>query len=347
MADNFTMPGLNTTYVPTLHEGLLIAYVRNPAKFPINKYINVRKVDKMIGYYTKFQNQDQARVLNSPSNYEWVDGSDAPTIQDGNDPFEFKAWNAHRYAYTKQLGYLGVGQAQWDLINQAATFSVMKGMTNRSYRVAKTISTSGNYLAANVFNASSGSSGGATWGNATSTTPAIRKSVMNAAIAIQKATNAAVEFNDLYLVMNPDTALVVATSQEFIDFLKQNPTSIQLWQGDEQFLKYNIPTRLFGLNVVVDDTVYNSSQPSATVSESASPAYTFPDNTAVLLCKQNAVQSGIGSSFATMEVFAYQDFETFIYADSENQRYNLQVVENVDDSFLWAPESGALINTNA
>jgi hypothetical protein len=345
MTENFVFPGGGqTTYVPTLHQDILVAYVRNPAKFPIVRYTGVRKVDKMRGYFVKFQNSDQARVINSPQQYFWQDSADAPTVQDGNDAYDFHQFSAKRYAYTKQIGYLGAEQAAWDLLGQATMFSVMKGMTNRSYRVHQTITNSANYPAANVSNASV--SGGATWANATSTTPAIRKSVMAAAIQIEKSTLGAVQFQDLHLVFNPSNAQTVATAAEYIDWFKQNIISLPAWEGQEQFIKYNIPGNLFGLTVVVDDTVYCSDIPNL-ANTTNTDSFSFPNNVAVLLSKFQGIASGVGSSFSTFELFAYQDFETYLYADAKNQRYDLQIVENVDDSFLLAPESGALINTNS
>jgi hypothetical protein len=345
MASNFVFPGGGqTTYVPTLHQDILVAYVRDPNKFPINIYTGFRKVDKMRGYYVKFQNSDQARSINSPQQYFWADGADAPQIQDGNDPYEFLSFNCKRYGYTKQIGMLGAEQAAWDLMGQATIFSVMKGMTNRSVRVANTLTTAGNYAATNQGNASS--IGGATWGNATSTTPAIRKSVMTAAIEIGQQTLGAVGFNNLHCVINPNTAKVVMSSSEVIDFFKQSVSSLPIWEGQEQFIKYGIPENMFGIRWVVDDTVKVTDVPNLALAQNTT-VFTWPDNVAVILSKFQDIPSSVGASFSTFEIFGYQDFETYVYNDAKNQRYDLQIIENVDDSFLLAPESGYLINTNS
>jgi hypothetical protein len=340
----YVFPGGTTTYVPTLHDQLLVAFVRNPAKFPIVKYTGFRKVDKMKGYFPVFQNSDQARSINSPQQYFWQDGGDAPTVQDGNDPYDFQEFNCKRYAYTKQIGWLASEQAQWDLMGQASIFSTMKGMTNRSLRVATTLTTAANYPAANQGNASS--IGGATWTNATDTTPAIRKSVLTAMIQIGKSTLGSVDGSQLYIVINPNTAKTVATSQEVIDFFKQSPYSMPAWMGQDQFIKYGIPEFMFGVNWVVDDTVYCSDVPNLSNSSNTT-VFTWPDNVAVLLSKFQDIDSGVGSSFSTFEIFGYQDFEVEVFSDPKNRRYDLQVIENVDDSFVLAPASGYLINTNA
>jgi len=340
MADNFTFPGGGTqTYVPQLHGDLIVEYSRNPAKFPINRYINVRKVDKMLGYYVQMRNDGQARFVNE-QDVLWPDGNDAPVLNYGTDEFDFKSYACVRRAYTARLGYLGVDQAAWYILAQQARFKAQLGMTHRSKRVASTLTTSANW-GGNVGNAST--LGGATWAAATSATPAIRSSIMKALINVQLATLASVDMHDYYLVFNPNTAKVVATSQEWIDFIKQSPESINIWKGEAQYSKYNIPEQLFGINAVVDDTVYNS----AGVNQTPTFSYTFPDNVAVLLTKQQAVQPSAGAAFSTFELFAYQEFETFVYNDVVNRRYDLQVVENVADNFVFAPSSGYMINTNS
>ena len=339
---NYTFPGGGqNTYVPTLHEEIIVEFSRNPAAFPINKYINLRKVDKMKGYYVAMKNDGQGRFVNS-SDVIWPDGNDAPELTYGNDQFEFPQFSCVRYGYVKRYGYLATEQAAWDLLEQGARMLAQDGMTHRSRRVHTTLTTTGNW-GSSFYDAST--LGGGVWSSATSTNPYIRSSLMQAAINIQKATYSAVQLSDLYVVMNPNSAKLVATSQEFIDFLKQNPVALSIWQGQEQFAKYNLPEQLFGLNVVVDDTVYNSALPGQT----ASFSFSFPDNYVCLLTKQQAIKPAAGGAFSTMELFVYKDFEPFIYNDNRNRRYELQLEENIDDSVnaLIAPQSGALIDIAA
>lgn len=342
MSDNYSFPGNNTSYVPQLHGDLIVEFSRNPAKFAINRYCNVRKVDKQKGYFVRMRNDAQNRVVNSPQHYVWPDGNDAPVLTDGNDGFEFPQFNCVRYAYTKRLGYLGVEQASWDLMSQASRLLAMQGMTARSYRVAKTLTTSSNYPTANLVAAVA--DGGATWANATSTLPSIRKTITKAAVVIQQATLGVVMLSDLYVVFNPNTARIVMSSQEMIDYLKQSPDALSIWEGPNEWnSRFGVPPRLFGMNVVVDDTVYNSTNAGVTAVQN----YTIPDNVAIVVTKQQAIAPSAGTSFSTFELFAYEEFSTYVQNDVFNRRYDLQVVEDVDDSQLFAPTSGAYISTNA
>lgn len=341
MATNYTFPGGVNSYVPTLHQELIVEFSRNPAAFPITKYVNLRKTDKQLGYYISMRNDGQGRIVNTNDSV-WPDGNDAPETLYGNDQFEYPAFSCIRRAYVKRYGYLGVDQGAWDLLDQGSRMLAQDAMTNRTYRIHQTLTTSGNW--GSNYNTAT-SLGGGVWGSASSTNPYIRTSLMAAVNTILKTTYGAVGYKDLYVVMNPNTAKVVATSQEFIDFLKQNPTSLPIWEGTAQFQRYNLPEMLFGLNVVVDDTSYNSSLPTATPSFN----FTFPDNFALIVSKQQAIKPSAGGAFSTFELFCYQDLETFVYNDVRNRRYELQVIENVDDSVngLIAPTSGFLISTNS
>jgi hypothetical protein len=340
MAQSYVFPGNNNTYVPTLHSELIVEFTRNPASFPILSYINVRKVDKQRGYYIRMLNDNQGRY-NNDSDSIWPDGNDAPVSLSSNDEFTYPPFECFRRNYSKRYGYLACDQGAWDVLDQGARMLAMDGMTARSRRLHVTLTTGANWGA----NSSTATAlGGGVWSAATSVLPFIRSTIMQAGINIQKATYSDVQLKDLYCVINPNTAKVIATSAEYIDFMKQSPVNLPIWMGQEQFSKYNIPTSLFGVNMIVDDTVYNSAIPGAP----AVFAFSLPDNTALLLSKKQGIQPSAGGSFSTVEMFTYQDMEPFVYNDVKNRRYDLQLVENCDTSVnvIVAPQSGYLIATN-
>src|ERR1019366_9447453 len=118
MTQPFTFPGGQTTYVPTLHSDIIVEYTRNPAAFPITKYIQTRKVDKMRGYYIRMLNDNQGRYINEQDSI-WADGNDAPELYTGNDEFTFPPFECVRHNYAKRLGYLSVEQSGgWDILSQ-------------------------------------------------------------------------------------------------------------------------------------------------------------------------------------------------------------------------------------
>lgn len=341
MANNYVFPGGVSTYVPSLSADLVVEFSRNPNKFPIAQYIDYRIVDKQKGYYVRMQNNTQAMVIDSTDNL-WADGADSPKIIDGNDEFTFPQFTCVRRRLPKMLGQLAVDQGGWDILDQSARLLAMQVITARCLRIHSTLTTSANW-GSNYATATT--AGGGTWATASSTAPYIRKSLAYAQIAIEQATLGTVSAGDLYLVMNPNTAKIVATGGEFLDFVKQNPTSIGIWENSPQFRLYGIPDNLMGLRVIVDNTVYTSSVPGT----AATLNFTFPDGYACLLSKQKAVNSQAGASFSTYSAFLYEDLITEVFNDVENRRYKVFVTENIDDSAqaLVAPQSGYLLNIAA
>lgn len=341
MANSYVFPGGVSTYVPSLSADLVVEFSRNPKAFPAAEYIDYRIVDKQKGYYLKMLNDGQARVINDTDNV-WADGNDSPHIDDGNDEFTFPEYSCIRRRLPKMLGQLSVDQAGWSLLDQAARFLAQQIMTARVKRIHSTLTTSAtwgsNYATATT-------AGGGTWANSSSTNNYIRKSLAYAQIAIEQATFGVVRSGDLFLVINPNTAKAIATNGEFLDFVKQNPTAIGIWENQPQFRLYGIPEQLMGLRVIVDNTVYNSAAPAAT----ASLAFTLSDSYAILMSKPKSVNSAAGSSFSTFSAFLYEDMVTEVFNDPENRRYKVYVTENIDDSSraLVSSSSGFLIKIDS
>ena len=339
MASSFTYFGNNTSYQPRLHD-LTIAYVRNPANFAVNKFLSIKKTDQQIGLYWNYANDSQNRFVDADYSL-WPDGQNVPDLTyEPNDPFDFLQFACQRYVYTRKYGMLGVQQADFqDVLGMGSQFLANQAAVNRSARIYSTLTTSASWPSANVATATA--LGGGLWGNATSVAPYIKKSINTAMTNIQKQTNAAIALSDFYLIVNPDTATLISSTQELIDQLKQSPITYDVWTGSANFSQFNLPDHLYGLNVVVDATVMNTSLPG----QADSFSYCMPDNFAVIVTKQNAVNSGGGPSFGTCVLWTFQDMETFLVTDVENQIYKLRVSENSDTSknLLVAPASGQLI----
>lgn len=336
MAQTYVFPGNNTTYVPSLSLDIQVEFTRK--EFPINRYVNVRKVDKEVGYYTQMRNDNQVRFT-SPAQFVWADGADAPQVLGtGTDSFIFAPYSTNRYAYVSRLGYLSVEQGSWDILGQATRMRSSQGMTARSARVATAISLSTNYPTANYSATATALAGGA-WSAATSAAPYIKKSILNMVKQIVLATNGVVQAKDLRVVFNPTTANIVSESQEFIDFLKQSPDSMAIFDGDNFNSRFGLPASLYGVELVVDDTVYIS---TAVGAATQTPTFTIADNVAVVLTKQNAISSSAGSAFSTFEILEYSPFEVFVYNDVLNRRYDAQVIENACEQ-TFAGQSGYLI----
>lgn len=344
MTQNFVFPGGLDTYVPSLTEGLIVEYSRNPNQFPAVKYIDYHQVDKQKGYWINLQNQVQSMVLNATDGI-WADGGDRQFVDQGNDPFDFPQYKCVRRSLGRRLGLLSIQQAgSWDILGQHARTLSQQMMVARVKRMHTTLTTSANW--GNNY-ATSTTAGGGTWANATAALPYIRTGLIYAQIAITKATNSVVQSKDLYLVLNPNAAKTLATSQEFLVFLEQNVHSLPIWEANsDQFRLYGLPPFFMGLQIVVDDTVANTGPPGMAVS--ATNSFTLSDSYAILMSKQKAVTGG-GSSYSTFSPFLYEDFNVETFQDPENRLVKLSVSENIDDSSnaLVAPQSGFLIKIDS
>lgn len=347
MANSFVFPMGQNSYVPSLSSDLVVEYSRNPDKFPLAQYCDYRVVDKQVGYWVRMQNNTQVMVLNDNDNL-FADGSDSPKIIDGNDEFTFPGYKCVRRRLPKMLGNLAIEQGAWDILGQAARLSAMQLMTARVKRIHSVLTTSGNWAlpGASTSNyATATTAGGGTWSSASATNTYIRNSIIYARIKIEQATLGTVTGKDLFLVVNPNVAKVIATSQEFLNFVSQNPTAIQIWENSEQFQLYGLPDNLFGIRCIVDNTVYNSAYPAS----NASLGFTLSDSYAVILSKQKAVNSAAGGAFSTFSPFLFEDMVVEVFNDPENRRTKVFVTENIDDTAnaLVSPNSGYLIKVDS
>lgn len=339
---NFVFPGSSDTYVPTLSADLVISFSRNPNKFPLNQYIDYRPVTKMKGLWTLVNNDGGGRVLNSTDNV-WADGSLSPSIVNGNTAFTFPEYTCTRRRLPKTIGNLAIEQGGFDVLGLEARKLAMQMMTARVLRCHTTLTTPANW-GSNY--STSTNLGAGPWASATATNSYIRKSLATAQIAIEQQTYGSVSAGDLYLIMNPTTAAAVATSQEYLNFVAQNPVSIPIWENQKQFRLYGIPDQLMGLNVIVDNTSYSNS--AITYNPSATLNFTFPSNYALLMTKQKAINQG-ETAFSTFSPFLYEEFITEQFQEPEHRLTKVYVTESIDDSAaaLVAPQSGYLINIAA
>lgn len=338
MTQPFSFPGGVNTYIPGLSTDLSVIFLRS--EYPINRYIARRKVPRQKDYYRVMKNDNQVRAIR-PQDFYWADGNDAPMLTDGNDQFTYQPYYAKRYAYTSQLGYLGVEQGAWDVLGETSQFRMAQGMTARSARVATAITTSSNYPTANYAATAGAIPNGGAWSSATSTNPYILITIQYMQNKIMQATNGTVKPKDLWIVMNPTTAQIARKSQEFLDYLKQSPEALNIFKGDNYNQTWGLPEMVYGSHLCVDDTVMTQS--AVNTDSTYTPQYTIPDNAVILLSKIDAITPAVGSSFSTFTLLEFTPgFEVNVLNDVKNRRYDVQIVENCAEQVL-AGQSGFLV----
>lgn len=342
MADNYIFPNNQSVFVPTLSTQLQVDYTRNVNSFPILRYVDITPTEKTKGYYVKFKAEDQARAVHVPNDFVWAPGSDRPRGTWNNEMFEFQQYSCVRYNYPFRIGWLEEQQAAWDLLSKETSHKAAQAMTCRAIRIANLLTTSANWPAASTATATA--LGGGTWDDATATNPYILKSILAAVNLIVTSTNGAVQYEDLRLVFSPTVAALVRESEEFIDFIKQQPSSPAIWSRDNfNNGRYGLPPYIYGLEVVVDDTVEVTTPPVIGSAAATNRAFVWPAASAAIVTKKR-MSTGDGSTYSTATLFSYSPDEMAVevFNDAVNRVYLGGVTENTAE-VLVAPESGFLI----
>lgn len=326
--------GLNT-FIPTFSPAtgqIQIEFTRSVNKFPLTRYSQIVPVQAMAGYYLAMDEEETARVVQTQDQL-WPLGEDRPTGI--NSDFDFKSFACARYQSSFHIPQETARQAQWDIVASHARIAAAKMMTHRGVRLATTITTIGSYAADYSGGSYSASSGVGYYNNATKLMNSdladsgdqVQKLFRTAAEKIVQATNAAVSPSDICAVMNPTTARIIASTEGVRDYVKNYPAAFNFLQGDAQFATYGLPSQLFGVQVVVDDTVRVTNRKGSTKATSffygdaSAPAIAF-------VSRPGGLVGNEGPSFSSLTIFAYEDMTVETLDDPWNRRVKGSVTDN-------------------
>lgn len=332
---SYVFPGGSNVYVPSFEAtGMVVNFVRDPSTFHLNDYAGVRKVDKDSGYYLSLKSEEAARIINSNGEDQaWYDGSEARTGETDTESHQFSSYNCKRYQYPFTLGYKAVQQAAWDIIGEHAKIAAQKAMTLRTIRTLNALKTALWGLNTNTATAL----GGGKWNVATTSTPYIRIGLGAAVQKVIRSTNGAVRLKDLSLVISPALAYDMSATDEIANYVKSSPFSYGSLTYDENFQVYGLPSILYGVKLIVEDTVQVTTKKGATRSDSFGLAATD----AYLVAKD--VNAGATSPFNTLTIFEYESFTTEVLDEPKNRRTLGRVVEDSAE-VVTAPASGFYIS---
>jgi hypothetical protein len=197
------------TFLPTA-TGQVIAYVRNPADFALNRYCQlVNSPDSPVGFYYRLDRDNPVRVV-TDAEFRWPDGKPAPTGHHNLSNFEMDTFRCERYAFPWTLGEETVENARrngsLDPITIESKNKASQAMTLRTKNVISTLETTGNWPTGHTDTATN--VGGGKWDVGTSTAPYFKKSVLEAARRIIQATNNTVKLTDLRLILSDRKSVV-------------------------------------------------------------------------------------------------------------------------------------------
>jgi len=336
--------------------GEVIAYIRRPEMFPLNRYVQYVPAPQPVGVYSLLGRDEMIRIV-SDGEFDFADGDEAPQGVYNQVPFFTQEFACKRRAYPWRLGHIAIETADrgrlWKPKIAHMQMALSKAMTNRSNRVISLI-TGNNYGTSHTATAKvlNGSTATGTWSVASSDPASteylnIWKSLMAAAKTIHLDTNGVVQPTDLRVLVGPDDAIAVSQAPELVDYVKQQPSAVQLVEGgwDPQYTKWGLPRSYKGFEFVVEDSPIVDVRPNvagltnvadplhpveaAVTTGAAGRHYMWPKGTAIMCSRIGALDGEYGApSFSTLQVFHYGGLlEVKAFDDPQNERIKGRVQE--------------------
>jgi len=286
---------------------MVIDFARNLNKFGVNRYVQVVPVKKVAGYYQEMTIEEAGRIQYTDlRNFVWYDAQPAPEGNDGTEKFEFKPFECTRYAFPFLLGDLMIEQASWNILAQHASIKSRQAMTARTQLAINELTNTANYAASHRLNVTTITGNTGNWAQSTTARQDIKRSLNTAAELILDDTLAAVELDDLVVVINSALAADLAQTQEIVDYIKGSPDALAQVKGElpGSNTMYGLPDKLYGFPIVVEKTRKITTKKGATTSRSQVLAKATPF---MVARPGGLVGVADAPNFSTCVVFAYAD----------------------------------------
>lgn len=344
------LPGAYNVFVPNARSSgnLFVDFSRNINDFACLRYCQPVPVQQAVGLWYQMGLDQRARVTDDDAaKYLWADGTPRPRDQSNDEYFEEKSFRCERRSYSSVIGKMTSEQAAWDEIDRRSRMLAQQAMTIRTNSIISKMIDSTQYPANHVADLSvDGTIPGVVgnWAESTTARMAIRRSLNHIKNTITLATRAAVNSDDLVLVMSPDTAEQVAVSQEIVEMIKESIVGLHYLKASENFPKdsYGLPPRLYNTEVIIEKTVKVTSQ-RGLLTQTAE--YVMPAGTVLVAHKPNSLE-GVegGRSFSTCSIHIYRDDDLTVETDDVrwDRLTNVAVTDNFDVN-MTAPITGFLL----
>lgn len=335
------LPGQSNTYIRN-HEAtdkLVIHYSRDPKKFPLNRYIQMKEVSKDSGYYLQITAEEAGRIVGGNLNeFVWPDGADRPVRNAGWEQFRYEDYRTQRFDFDYTIGYKSEKQADWDIRATGAATKAQQAMTARTKAVHVVLAATGNWDATHVKDVSTITGNTGSWELSTTQRSDIKRSLNFASNLIRRDTLAVVRKEDMMLVMGPVTAQRVGESQEIRDYIKGSEDAWKEVVNQEgRYSEYGLPNSIYGYEVVVEDSVVVTSARGATVVR----ADVIADGTVYMLARPGGLVATVesGPSWSTCMLFMYEEMTVETFDSDEDRRTCGHVVEDFAP-VMTSPVSG-------
>ena len=322
---------------------MVIDFARNINKFAVNKYCQTIPVKKVAGYYLEMTIEEAGRLLYPTlENFVWYDGQPAPEGNDATEKFEYKPFQTVRYAYPFLLGDLTIDQASWNILAQHASIKSRQAMTARTQLAITQLTTAANYAATHRIDVTTVAGNTGNWEQSTTARQDIKRTLHVAAEIILDDTLAAIELDDLMIVMSSSLAARISECQEIVDYIKGSPDALAQVKGELPGTNtmYGLPDKLYGFPIVVEKTRKVTTKKGQATARSAILANATP-----FMCARPGALVGVADApnFSTCCFFVLEEMTVETLRDAPNRRTQGRVVENLVAKMV-APASGILFS---
>lgn len=321
----------SNTYVPSPKAtgGMLVGYSRNIDKFPLNKYSELKPVNKQVGLYSTWNSREAGRVLSTDDReHLWADGQDAPHGRDELEAFAFTGYRTTRRVYPYTLGDLSIKQAELPILQAHAAVAAQKMMTARTLLAQQALSTASWSGVGHLVGVNGGLlADGQGWDNGSKTAPNILITLNYCASLIHRDTLGAVDPDSLILVLGVDIARKMAASPEVHEYIANSPDAKgRLLGSDKKTMnrkRFGLPDEIYGYPIVIEDSVRVTSSKGAT----DALTYIMPSTEAYLVSRPGALVGIEGTpAFSTLTGFFYEESTTEVKNDPDNRRTRGRII---------------------
>lgn len=322
---------------------LVIGYSREVDKFPLNSYVQIRPVKNKTDVYRQKTTEAAGRVLDNEENL-WEDGGDHPEPNEGGERFRWLGYRTRRRAFPFKVGYEEKGEADFEVLAERQAENAQKAMTDRTFRVHQMLADDNNWEAANILDVTDIPGNDGTWDASTVLRQNIKRTLNFAFQRIQLETLSAVTQDMMRLVLNPVSAMRIGETQEIVDHIKGSPEAYSQVTGQTgKWSRYGLPNKLYGYEVVVEDSVRVRSRPGAA---NVDKRYVMDSGIGLFLTRQGALPGPEGSkasSFSSVSLFMKKEMEYMEKDDDWNKVIRGSIVEDYDVAMTATASSVKLV----
>jgi len=344
----FVIPTQGNVVVKSLEASgkLFVDYARDMKNWAVNKYVQIAPVKKTSGLYTRMTIEEAGRILYADGrNFEWYDGSPAPTGAEGLESFEFETFYTKRRAFAMRLGDLTIDMADWQILEQNMRIKAQQAMTFRTQLALTALTTAANYAnysgdVSHYIDVTAVSGASGNWADSTTARGDIQRSIEAACEQILDDTLNGISLDDLVLVISSGLAAALTRSQEIKDYIKGSPDALAQVRGELPGgnVHYGLPAKLYGVPLVVEATRKVTSKKGAT--RAVSPV--LANATPFLIARPGSLEStATGPNFSTCVLFAQEEMTVETIRIPIDRLTYGRVVENLA-AYVVAPASGVL-----